>query len=68
MRADPELLAGREELILDGRRVAVVRRAATTTRQTGSFVPPPRVTRMETDIAAEENSGADDLCRISWPR
>jgi 16S rRNA processing protein RimM len=25
--ADPELLAGREELILDGRRIAVVRRA-----------------------------------------
>ena len=27
MRADPALLAGREELILDGRRIAVVRRA-----------------------------------------
>jgi 16S rRNA processing protein RimM len=27
VRADPALLAGREELILDGRRIAVVRRA-----------------------------------------
>src|SRR5215210_7310656 len=44
------------------------RRSATTTRQTGSFFPPTRVRRMETDIAAQEDSGGDYLCRISWPR
>src|SRR5215210_2392632 len=32
------------------------RRSATTTRQTGSFFPPTRVSRMETDMTARQDS------------
>src|SRR5215204_3394309 len=32
------------------------RRSATTTRQTGSFFPPTRVRRMETDMTARQDS------------
>src|SRR5919199_6966828 len=34
------------------------RRSATTTRQTGSFLPPTRVSRMETDMTARQDSEA----------
>src|SRR3954471_685353 len=35
------------------------RRSATTTRQTGSFFPPTRVRRMETDMTAQQDSGGN---------
>src|SRR5829696_2095720 len=42
-------------------------RSATTTRQTGSFFPPTRVRRMETDMTAQQDSGGGDgLRRSSW--
>src|SRR5688572_7100880 len=40
------------------------RRSATTTRQTGSFLPPTRVRRMETLIAAASLAAAHELAHV----
>src|SRR5918998_344523 len=44
------------------------RRSATTTRHTGSFFPPTRVSRMLTAIPARQDSASSHRCRMSWPR